>query len=367
MLFLRRESKRTGMKYTGQFALVVGAVLASLILLELGCRVVRGGTAALAHWPNFARGSMGNGGEGDVPCAYPHDDVTGWGLSPRCATATFNVDRDGFRVTRPDELLAGPPVLATGSSFMVGEEVADDETMPAHLQRILARRVINAGVSGFALDQTVLRSEQVVRRVRPLLLMASFTPGDIRRAELKVAWSRNKPWFAVVDGELALRDVPVPASPGGVPLPTAARLLGWSALAEFAVQRLGVQRGWYFDEVRALPPGTGQTVSCLMMARLARLDVPVVVVAQYGRAFWTVDDARRATEARSTQAVLDCATRAGLLAFDTAPDLQPVVRARGVDALYRADHHSAEGNRVVAGLVMAELLRRKLLPQSANH
>jgi hypothetical protein len=46
--------------------------------------------------------------------------------------------------------------------------------------------------------------------------------------------------------------------------------------------------------------------------------------------------------------------------------LKAVVDARGAGALYRSDHHSPEGNRVVADLVMRELVNRRLLTQTAD-
>ena len=64
--------------------------------------------------------------------------------------------------------------------------------------------------------------------------------------------------------------------------------------------------------------------------------------------------------------MLDCASEAGLIPFDLSEPLKPVVEARGIDALFRTDHHSAEGNRVVADLIMRELVRRGLVPQTAG-
>ena len=64
--------------------------------------------------------------------------------------------------------------------------------------------------------------------------------------------------------------------------------------------------------------------------------------------------------------VLGCAAAAGLVPFDLSDTLKPAIDSRGADALYRSDHHSAEGNRVVADLVMRELVHRKLLTKTAD-
>jgi hypothetical protein len=103
---------------------------------------------------------------------------------------------------------------------------------------------VNAGVSGYAFDQMVISTEQLVPKVKPLFVIASFTPGDIRRAELRVAWSCEKPYFTVKEGTLDLHNVPVPGKPGDpIRFPAAAEWLGRSALAELVVERLGIQRG----------------------------------------------------------------------------------------------------------------------------
>jgi hypothetical protein len=357
-------------KVTGlaaRITLIVGSVLFSLVVLEVGCRLVRLGPDALTHWPNFARALLSISEDGNVPCAYAYDETLGWALPASCASPRNNVDADGFRITPATSSLSEPPILATGSSFTLGEEVADDESWPAYLQNLMGRKVVNAGVSGYSLDQTVLRTERVAPQVKPLFVVVGFTPGDIRRTEVKVSWSREKPYFAVTDGRLDLRNVPVPGRPHApVALPEAARLLGWSALADEVVKRLGIQRGWYFDEVQAVPPGTGETIACLLMPRLAAIGVPVVILAQYGRAFWTTDEEGKARDRRAVRKVLDCASEAGLIPIDLADPMKPAIEARGVDALFRTDHHSAEGNRAAADLIMHELVRRHLLPQTAH-
>ncbi len=358
---LRSDKNTTSRLAT--IVLVTISVLVSLVLLELACRVLLPGPGSLTHWPNLARERMGTGPDvAKVRCQYAFDAQIGWTSPPNCVSRTYNADADGFRRTNPKSALAEPPVLVTGSSFAKGDEVNDDETWPADLQTLTGRKVVNAGVSGYAFDQGALSTERLVPRVKPLFVVMSFTPGDIRRSELKVAWSREKPYFTVADGKLQEHNVPVPGQPNApVPLPEPARWLGRFALADLIVQRLGLQRGWYFDEVRGAPAGSGEAIVCLLMPRLAALGVPVVVMAQYSREYWTQSAGRRAEDQRSVDKVMGCAGAAGLIPFDLARPMQSVIDARGVDALYRSDHHSAEGNRIVAGLLLQELERLKLI------
>jgi len=348
-----------GTSLTARIALVVGSVLSSLVVLELGCRLLRGGPAALAHWPNLARERMTNDNSGG--CAYVDDATLGWSLPPHCRSPSYNVDADGFRAKPSMTPPVGPPLLAIGSSFVMGDEVADDETWPAYLQGLIGRKVVNAGVSGYSLDQAVLRAERVVPQIKPVVVIVSFTAGDIWRNELSVAYSRAKPYFAVSDGRLELRNVPVPAlSHKPVLIPPAARLLGQSMLAGEIVERLAIRSGWYYDEVQAMPSGSGPTIACLLMARLAALGMPVLVLAQYGRGVWMAEGSYRAKALRDIHTVLGCAGEAGLIPYDLAAPLAPVVAARGLDAVYRIEHHTPAGNRVVAELIQQELARRHL-------
>jgi hypothetical protein len=366
-------SARKAAGRAASIALVAGSVVLSLVVLEVGCRLLTEGPQSLLHWPNLAHRLMsdtdddgaGNGGGG---CRYRHDATLGWSLPANCTSEGFNVGADGFRrtpvLTPGAAPPAEPPVLATGSSFTIGIEGTDGETWPARLQDRSGRRVVNAGVSGYSLDQTVLATERLAPQLKPLFIIVGFTPGDIWRTELRVAYSREKPAFAVsrdaTGDRLELINVPIP--PRSRPaLPLAARWLGWSALAHEVVERLAIRDGWYYEEARATPPGTGETISCLLMPRLARLGVPVVVVAQYGRGYWQADSAYRAEAAAATHKVLGCAEKAGLLVFDLAPPLGAATEARGLATLYRSEHHSAEGNRVVADLILRELVRDKLL------
>ncbi len=343
--------------------LVALSLVASLLVLEVAWRLINSGLAGLAHWPNLARERMSLAADGSGTCAYAHDPTLGWTLRPNCTSPDFNVDADGFRRQPPPGPGAGPlgPILATGASFTLGQEVKDDESWPAYLQGDIGRPIVNAGVSGYSLDQTVLRTEALVARLRPGLVLVSFTPGDIRRSELKVAWSREKPYFAVVDGTLDLRNVPVPGyDHAPVPVPPMSRLIGWSTLADEIARRLGLYIGWYYSEERAVPAGAGETAACLMMKRLARLDATIVVIGQYGRTYWDGTPEVRHNQERVMGKVLGCAMQAGLRTIDLLAPLRPIVEAQGVPALYASDHHTAAGNRIVADILKAELARQGL-------
>jgi hypothetical protein len=356
--------------WAGRIALIAASVLFSLVLLEAASRVVRSGPGALVHWPNLAWELMKDGGPGANSCSYIHDDLLGWASPSNCVSPGYNLDANGFRRAPGSVAPAGAPVLATGASFTLGIEVADNETWPAYLEVDLGRPVINAGVGAYSIDQTVLNTERLAARLKPAAIIVSFAPGDVWRNELKVAYSRQKPYFeptgTLAGSGLELRNVPIAKPPGAPPLPVAARLLGWSVLASEVVERLAIRNGWYYNEVRALPPGAGDTVSCGLMPRLAKLGVPVIVIAQYGLGHWGGDTGYQSKGYQATANVLRCAAQAGLIALDLAPPVKAAIDARGLGALFVSEHHSPEGNRLVAELLANELTRRHLLTRPAE-
>src|SRR5689334_20038114 len=169
---------------TSGLALVVGSIVVALIVLELGCRVARG-PEFLWTWPNFvAREWAVN--DTEVNKRFVDDLLLGHVPKPNFRSGLVNYDDEGRRLmpALPSDAIAGPPVLVTGDSFAEGEEVKDGETWPAYLQELLRRQVINAGVSGFGLDQTVLRTAQQAEVIRPAQIVMSFTAGELHWNEM---------------------------------------------------------------------------------------------------------------------------------------------------------------------------------------
>ncbi len=103
-----------------------------------------------------------------LPTAYDPE----LGYIPRPGASNFgpdrvNVDDEGLRKNGNLVTPPGPPILAVGDSFTWGSQVGDDQTWPAYLQAMFARRVLNAGVNGYGVDQIVMRAERLVPSHRP--------------------------------------------------------------------------------------------------------------------------------------------------------------------------------------------------------
>jgi len=100
-------------------------------------------------------------------------------------------------------------ILAAGDSFTAGAQVKDDESWPAILEIILSTPVLNSGVSGYGVDQIVLRVEALAKTLSPKVVIYSFLDEDILRTSYDI-FSAFKPYYILTeDGGLALHEVPV--------------------------------------------------------------------------------------------------------------------------------------------------------------
>src|SRR5260370_19191081 len=176
----------------GRIALVIGSLLFSLLVLELGCRLLRG-PSWLVNWPNlvlqYRIGTKANGVGRLMP-----DPRLGFVATPGFAAKDLTYDAHGWRVSPNPEgiALAEPPILVVGDSLAHGDEITDGEAWPARLQLALGRRVINAAMSGYGFDQIVLSAEEITAEAKPAAIILSFTAADTRRNEIKRAWGAEK-------------------------------------------------------------------------------------------------------------------------------------------------------------------------------
>jgi len=358
---------RIAIRWLGSLALVLASTVVGLILLEIACRLMLVGPHALTHWPNLVLQSRleAKRVQGpDLGPSYVHDPETGYVNKPDYQSWALNFDAHGFRAMPPLRYggVQDPPILATGDSYTKGDEVGDAETWPAQVQTLLGWRTINAGVGAYGLDQTVLRTEQLVKELRPAVLVLGFIADDVRRAEMSRLWGREKPYFELDAGKLVLRGVPVPKPrhPRETLTPLQAAF-GWSMLLDTVLDRLRLRNAWHSDQVRALWSGTGERLACPLMRRVAALGVPTVVVAQYLPSAWD-SAASAAEERRETGVVLKCAEQAGLATVDVFPRFDQAIRSGGRNAVYGNWHPNWRGYRLIGEQVAEELERAKLLP-----
>lgn len=291
---------------------------------------------------------------------YPAEHDERLGYVPRAGFAggdnhwgtRVTIDADGFRGNGAPAP-PGRPVLAVGDSFTFGDQVDDDETWPAYLERSLQRPVRNGGVFGYSLAQAVLRAEQEVPRLGADWLVVSFIPDDIVRCELAKRYA-PLPWFSVVDGALQLRNVPVvdTSDPDELRQRRFKDVLGRSALLD-AVLANAAPQWWIVDqkEVRALEPGAGDEVALLLVDRIAAF------CAQHDCRLLFVLQGERSSPA--AEAVLARARARGVPVLDLIARVREEERSDpGVRARYFDGHMTPAGNRWVAEHVAAVITGR---------
>ena len=354
-LFRRKAGRKR------QAGLLVLSLLVGFLAVEIAARVWYGPLPeSLTDWSSIVLRSR----TAVVPPALVADPTVGWAGAPNVKGDGVTHDARGFRIVpnRPIPGGASSPIVAAGDSFTYGAEVRDDESWPFYLQEMVGRRVINSGMPGYGLDQSVLRAEQLVKEFKPSLLIVSFIPDDLIRSEMSRAWQREKPWFELVGSDLKLRNVPVPpnAAPGSH-VPFWERWIGWSVVVNTLRNHLVKEQEVYFgDHLRAMPEGDGEKVACALMQRLAGLKVPTLVVAQYSPIDWKRLHAGKPPRNVSL-AVLECAAKAGLETLDLFDPLEKVIAAKGVTSVYppTSEHHNPGGNRFAAEQIAAKIATMK--------
>ncbi len=284
---------------------------------------------------------------------HVHDRDLGYVPRPRVRGTVrdggpVTIEANGLRFSGEKPASADTPVLAVGDSFTYGEDVGDLDAWPAQLQRLTGRTVLNGGVSGYGLDQIVLRTERLMALHRPALVIVSMIANDVQRTEMRRMWWHDKPWFAIEDGRLVLRGVPVPER---TKLPLAVRRRMERLLIELppALQHL---TGY---AIRAHRAGTGARISRALIERLASLQasnrVELVLIAQYDAQAWS--SRSRAQEQRNVlHPLLECAEIHGIETLDTFHRLAAEPRPGD---FYGTLHMNARGNLMIASLLAARM------------
>ncbi len=200
-------------------------IVAAVALLEVGVRVL--GLAPPAESPGWFWQAP------DAETGWTHiPGATGRWFNPRHEyDVAVTINSQGLRDVEHD--YAKPPdvfrILILGDSYVEGMRVPLEQTFGKRLEERLNQaglpirfEVIMAGVSAWGTDQALLWFREEGVRYEPDLVLLGFFPGNDfmnNAEELEVAnmGGVRKPFFHLVDGELALKYYPfdpavVPAS-----------------------------------------------------------------------------------------------------------------------------------------------------------
>jgi hypothetical protein len=349
-------------------ALAVVSLLVCFLALEAVARVLKG--VPLFYLRNFVETRVSlmksvfptqyDPGLGWVPKQGDHSKANYWGKS---LTILDHGIRSNGAVFQGH---AKPLILAVGDSFTYGSQVADGETWPARLEQAAGVRVLNGGVFAYGLDQTVLRAERLAEIYRPDLIIVSFIPDNVNRAERSVRTGVAKPYFDVVDGHLALRNTPVPPPAAGrVRLGAFRRIFGYSFLVDGLMRRRGLDAFWYLgDWENVHVHRKGPEVAELLMGRLAAFSrehgTKVVLLAQHQ------EDARE-WESPLSEHVVAAARRNDIPALDLYEPLRKVADTDPArfHSFFRG-HMTKEGNAFVAEQVAEFLKGKGIVPRPAH-
>jgi hypothetical protein len=183
------------------------ATLTCLLLCEMAVRIAV--HAPLPEWRDFRHERAAK----TVNQLVQHDSVFGWRLKSFIHLKGFNTLQYGFRSNgSPDAEVHPGGVLAVGSSFTAGSEVADEETWPAHLQQLTGWNVNNAGQGNYVADQIIMIGEQLLPLIHPRVLVVDLIPDNIVGASYS-SYGWPKPYFTVEHGQLVQHNSPVPHLP----------------------------------------------------------------------------------------------------------------------------------------------------------
>jgi hypothetical protein len=148
-----------------------------------------------------------------------HHPLRGWALKPNLrgvpafGHARLSSTSRGARGAR-EHAVPKPPgtlrILVFGDSFTFGEDVGDDETYAACLERLLPGvEVVNLGVHGYGHDQMLLYLQEVGARYAPDVVLLGFLYDDMERNLLRFR-DFAKPRYELAAGRLVLEGTPVP-------------------------------------------------------------------------------------------------------------------------------------------------------------
>lgn len=114
-----------------------------------------------------------------------YSSLLGWTIKPQGRSNLYHSNSQGMRGVREYAIDPSPAVTrfaVFGDSYTHGDDVSDDQTWAAQVERLNpAIEVLNFGVGGFGPDQALLRFENEGLRFRPAVAILGFRPENIYR------------------------------------------------------------------------------------------------------------------------------------------------------------------------------------------
>ncbi|HET9482132.1 MAG TPA: GDSL-type esterase/lipase family protein [Candidatus Polarisedimenticolia bacterium] len=186
---MSRAARTRGRRWLFNLALACAVSLATLGLAELALRFTAHRLLRPNEWLTLGQIFR----KVDPPMGFSLEpDSTQLLVSGGAYTFRAKINAMGLRdIEHSREPAPGVPrVLVLGDSFMYGQGVAMDRTLPRRLQEHLpGTEVINAGIPGYDLGQEYLYYRERMRAYRPDLVLLGFFINDLNQArELDVTY-----------------------------------------------------------------------------------------------------------------------------------------------------------------------------------
>jgi len=198
------------MKKFGKIIIInVGILVILLGVMEVMVRDQSSG------WQNYITKEGGNLVEHHYKGLYEYDPLLGWvprsNVEDKRWGFTIHTLDDGIRSNGNIQMdNARGNIVVVGDSYAFGDEMQDDKTWPAQLEKLSNYHVINGGVSSFGIDQMVIRAEELTKKYQADYLIFSFHYDNFRRIKQKVRHGVSKPYFLESNNTLVIKNSPVP-------------------------------------------------------------------------------------------------------------------------------------------------------------
>jgi len=269
------------------------------------------------------------------------------------ARIPFRVTINGQRLRATREYSPAPVrplrrIAMFGDSSTFGEEVNDEETVPALLEGELRdAEVLNFGVRGYGLGQMMLRMEDEAFALKPdHVVVVVYVPQDVTR-DTSPYFSHNKPVFSTKGDTLEVENVPVPL----------ASEQPWLIRHSFVAAWLFGRPQGDVEQEHVVPHAPRVR---LMMARLAascaahRVPLTVVTITFAGN---LEQMEASATTSQFVGNLRRAVTESGVDALDLVDVLKAAYKREGAALLTPLGHWSRRGNELLARRIAEHLAR----------
>ncbi len=115
-----------------------------------------------------------------------HDPELGWTIRENGKVGSYNANSAGFRSSKEVFLTKITPIRIAcfGDSFTHGDEVQNSETWQSNIMQLNdTMEVLNFGVSGYAIDQSMLRYEKHGQKYNADIALIGFMSKDLYEVE----------------------------------------------------------------------------------------------------------------------------------------------------------------------------------------